>query len=69
MPIHWFSRPPLVIYGLYLTAFVTIPYIPAYLNLLWEAGLTDKNPESSPPPKVTQEISPKAHWRSAQLEA
>ena len=31
---HWFSRPPLVIYGLYLTALVAIPYIPAYLNLL-----------------------------------
>src|SRR5262249_17174883 len=31
---HWFNRPPLVIYGLYLTALVAIPYIPAYLNLL-----------------------------------
>jgi hypothetical protein len=30
----WFSRPPLIIYGLYLTVLVAIPYIPAYLNLL-----------------------------------
>jgi hypothetical protein len=30
----WFSRPPLLIYGLYLTLLVAIPYIPAYLNLL-----------------------------------
>jgi hypothetical protein len=30
----WFSRPPFVIYGLYLTVLVAIPYIPAYLNLL-----------------------------------
>jgi hypothetical protein len=30
----WFSRPPLIIYGLYLTVLVAIPYIPAYVNLL-----------------------------------
>jgi hypothetical protein len=30
----WFDRPPLLIYGLYLTVLVAIPYLPAYLNLL-----------------------------------
>jgi len=34
VPFTWFGRPPLLIYGLYLTVLVAIPYIPAYLNVL-----------------------------------
>jgi hypothetical protein len=34
IPFPWFSRPPLVVYGLYLTVLVAISYIPAYFNLL-----------------------------------
>jgi hypothetical protein len=31
---EWFTRPPLVIYGVYLTVLVALPYVPACLNLL-----------------------------------
>lgn len=31
---NWASRPPWVLYGVYLSVLVAIPYIPAYLNLL-----------------------------------
>jgi hypothetical protein len=34
---EWFSDPPLVIYGVYLTVLVALSYVPAYLNLLCAA--------------------------------